>query len=307
MNLDGPGGAVADGGGTHGVRAAGRRPHRAAVMRMTMSAPTLNHRATGYDARQAYCMAKAAELAYHDRDRIEATAAEWGFDRVRHHAAVFEPPFALSDAQAYTMADRRMVVTAFRGTEPARLRDWLSDTTTPPRPGPAKTGLVHYGFAEALRAVFPSVLRAVEELRDDERTIWFTGHGLGGALAMLAAARLHFEDPRLAARGVYTFGQPRTCDKSLADAYDKALAGRTFRVVNNNDVVARVPPAPPFHHVAALRHIDSTGRVRESAPAVSGLLDRGKGLAADPFAPASDGVRDHRVKAYLVALEKNLP
>jgi predicted lipase len=272
-----------------------------------MSAPTLNPQTTGYDARQAYCMAKAAQLAYQDRAEIEATAAEWGFDRVRHHYSTFKPPFALSDTQAYTMASDTMIVTAFRGTEPVQLRDWLSDTTTPPWTGPARTGLVHYGFAEALRAVLPSVLGAIEELRDDEQTIWFTGHSLGGALAMLAAAWVHFEDPKLSAQGVYTFGQPRTCDDALAKAYDKALEGRTFRVVNNNDVVAQVPPEPVFHHVKSLRYIDSSGRVRESMPVVSNLLDRGKGMAADPFAPASDGVRDHLMKAYLTALEKNLP
>ncbi|MFC6093098.1 lipase family protein [Saccharothrix lopnurensis] len=272
-----------------------------------MSAPTLNHQATGYDARQAYCMAEAAELAYQTPERIEATAAGWGFDRVRHHHSTFSPPFALSDTQAYTMASPTMVVTAFRGTEPAQLRDWLSDTSTPPWPGPARTGLVHHGFAEALRAVFPSVLAAVEELRDDEQTVWFTGHSLGGALAMPAAAWLHFEDPWLSAHGVYTFGQPRTCDRVLAEAYDEALGDRTFRVVNNNDVVAQVPPEPVFHHVRALRYIDSSGRVRESMPVVSGLLDRGRGMTSDPLAPASDGMRDHLVKAYVAALEKNLP
>ncbi|MFJ6671834.1 hypothetical protein ACIQMJ_12065 [Actinosynnema sp. NPDC091369] len=155
--------------------------------------------------------------------------------------------------------------------------------------------------------MFPSVLSAIEELHDGEQTIWFTGHSLGGAPAMPAAAWLHFEDPELSAQGVYTFGQPRTCDDALARAYDEALRGRTFRVVNNNDVVAQVPPEPVFRHVKSLRYIDSGGKVHESVPAVSELLDRGKGLTADPFAPAGDGIRDHSMKAYVAAPEKNLP
>ncbi|MCE6996141.1 lipase family protein [Saccharothrix sp. S26] len=272
-----------------------------------MSAPTLNHLASGYDARQAYCLAKAAELAYGNRAEIEATAGEWGFDQVRHHYSTFKPPFALSDTQAYTMASPTMIVTAFRGTEPLQLRDWFSDATVPPWPGPARTGLVHYGFAEALRGVIPSVVAAVQELRTGEQTVWFTGHSLGGALAMLAAAWLHFEEPRLSAHGVYTFGQPRTCNGALVKAYDRALAGRTFRVVNNNDIVAQVPPGPVFRHVAELRYIDSSGKVRDSMPRVSKLLDRAKGLTADLFAPAADGMRDHLMKAYVAALEKNLP
>ncbi|CAM5348618.1 hypothetical protein SBADM41S_10339 [Streptomyces badius] len=36
------------------------------------------------------------------------------------------------------------------------------------------------------------------------------------------------------------------------------------------------------------------------------LTDRAKGLTADALAPASDGVRDHFVNAYVTALEKNL-
>ncbi|TDV35921.1 lipase family protein [Actinophytocola oryzae] len=271
-----------------------------------MTLPTLDHRVTGYSARQAYCMAKAADLAYKDPRTIESTAREWGFEEVRHHHTTFTPPFALTDTQAYTMASPTMIVTAFRGTEPVQTRDWLSDTTTPPWPGPSGVGLMHYGFAEALVAVFPEVRAAITELRDQDQTIWFTGHSLGGALAMLAAARLHFEEPSLTANGVYTYGQPRTCDRVLADAYDKALGGRTFRVVNNNDIVAQVPPEPVFHHVREIRYIDSSGKVQESQPLADNLLDRGKGLTADAFAPGSDGLRDHLMKAYLTALEKNV-
>jgi Lipase (class 3) len=55
---------------------------------------------------------------------------------------------------------------------------------------------------------------------------------LEGALAMLAAGRMYFEDPKLLANGVYTFGQPRTCDRLFAKAYDTALKSRAFRFVS---------------------------------------------------------------------------
>ncbi|MEV3986780.1 hypothetical protein [Nonomuraea sp. NPDC049758] len=35
------------------------------------------------------------------------------------------------------------------------------------------------------------------------QSLWFTGHSLGGALAMLGAARTHFVDPELIADGIY--------------------------------------------------------------------------------------------------------
>ena len=185
------------------------------------------------------------------------------------------------------------------------MRDWLSDGATPPVPGPNGTGFVHYGFGEALDAVWPQVRSALVDFRDNDQTLWFTGHSLGGALAMLAAARLHFEEPDRTADGVYTFGQPRTCDRMLARAYNTAFADRMYRFVNNNDIVARLPPEPAFHHVNALRHIDANGTMRDKMPLVGGLLDRAKGITADMLAPASDGVRDHLMKTYIAALERN--
>ncbi|MFI9803507.1 lipase family protein [Streptomyces sp. NPDC052301] len=261
---------------------------------------------SGYSLERAYWLARAADLAYQDRSVIEEQAAQWGFGRVRHHETRFTPPFPLQDTQACTLVSDRMIVTAFRGTEPGRIEDWLSDTTTPPTPGPGGNGYVHHGFAEALDSVYPAVHDALTELRTCGQSVYFTGHSLGGALAMLAGARLYLEEPHLAADGVYTFGQPRTCDRLLAEAFHQGFGGRMYRFVNNNDIVAQLPPEPAFTHVRALRYIDSRGKLHESMPTFSVLADRAKGVTADAFAPASDGIRDHSMRSYLTALERNL-
>ncbi|MFE2722157.1 lipase family protein [Kitasatospora sp. NPDC059327] len=266
---------------------------------------TFDHRAKGYDLAHAYWLARASDLAYKDKDTIERQARAWGFDTVRHHETRFTPPFPLQDTQAYTMAGDHMIVTAFRGTEPQQIRDWLSDATTPPRPGPAGTGYVHYGFAEALTSVFPDIRDTLAELRTEDQSLWLTGHSLGGALAMLAGARLHLEEPRLTADGIYTYGQPRTCDRLLATACNKGFKDRIHRFVNNNDIVPQLPPEPAYTHVDTLRYIDASGKLRTTG-LIGGLTDRAKGLTADAFAPASDGLRDHLLRNYITALEKNL-
>ncbi|MFF9644906.1 lipase family protein [Kitasatospora aureofaciens] len=273
-----------------------------------MAVPTtFDRNATGYSLAHAYNLARAADLAYKDDATIDRQAHDWSFDTVRHHDTRFTPPFPLEDTQAYTMASDRMIVVAFRGTEPREIRDWLTDSTTPPWPGPAGTGYVHYGFAEALESVFPDVRKTLAELRDNDQTVWITGHSLGGALAMLAAARLSLEDPRLTADGVYTFGQPRTCDRLLTTAYNKALKGRSYRFVNNNDIVPQLPPEPAFTHIEALRFIDSAGTVHDGASGlISGLATRAKSLTSAAFEPTGEGVRDHFMRSYLAALEKNL-
>ncbi|MDX3380568.1 lipase family protein [Streptomyces niveiscabiei] len=272
-----------------------------------MSVPTtIDHTATEHSPRLAYAMAEAAALAYQDEATVAATAREWGFGRVRHHRTRFTPPFPLEDTQAYTIASDQMIITAFRGTEPAQIRDWLSDATTPPWPGPAATGYVHYGFGQALESVFPAVEEAVAAFRDNGQSVWFTGHSLGGALAMLAGCRMYLEAPRLRADGIYTYGQPRTCDRLLAASCNKGFRERLHRYVNNNDIVPQLPPEPAYTHVDTLHHIDSTGRVRSTMPPLGLLADRLRGATADLLAPTGDALRDHPVKRYVAAMEKNL-
>jgi triacylglycerol lipase len=266
----------------------------------------LDHAATGYRLEHVYWLARAAKLAYTDEATIRDATAEWGFDRSEFFHAELDASFPIEDTQAYAAASEKMIIVAFRGTEPKKIKDWLTDTNTLASPGPAGKGLVHMGFNRALDSIYLRVRDAVQASRDAEQSLWFTGHSLGGALAMLASARMYFEDPELLPDGVYTFGQPRTCDRFLATPYNKAFSSRVFRFVNNNDVVPQLPPEPVFHHVDDIRYIDSKGKLHETMTITSGLTDRFKGVTADPFAPGADWVRDHMMDRYIEAVEKNL-
>ncbi|MFC5723975.1 lipase family protein [Streptomyces gamaensis] len=267
-----------------------------------MPAPTaFDHQATGYSLTLAYWMARASDLAYKDEAAIDIQAKQWGFDRVRHHRTGFTPPFPLEDTQAFTVASDGLVLTAFRGTEPREIRDWLSDADATRVPGPDGTGFVHHGFAKALDSVYGTVRDAIAEFRTAGQSVLFTGHSLGGALAVLAGARLYLEEPNLRADGVYTFGQPRTCDQRLAEAYNQGFADRTYRFVNNNDIVPHLPPEPEFAHVDSPRYLDSRGRLHESMSLWSRLADHLRGLRADAF----DEIHDHPIRTYIAALETN--
>lgn len=216
-----------------------------------MSVPsTIDHRATGYSLAHAYWLAKASDLAYKDEATIEEQARAWGFDRVRHHQTRFSPPFPLQDTQAYAAASDHMIVTAFRGTEPVQIKDWLSDATTPHHTAPPRA---------RRHRIRPPRLRRRTGIDLPRRR----GHPRGvphqrpdrlvhrpqprRALAMLADARRYLEEPRLAADGVHTYGQPRTCDRLLAAAYDKSFKNRMYRFVNNNDIVPQMPPRACLH------------------------------------------------------------
>lgn len=171
-----------------------------------MTSASFDAMSPGYDVANALRLAHAASLSYKDEADVEAQAREWGFDDFRHFRVTHKPPFPLEDTQAYAIAKDNMVILEFRGTEPAEIRDWLSDANAPQVP--VTNGKAHWGFHTALDAVYEPTREAITALRDRDQSLWVTGHSLGGALAMLAAARLHFAEPSLSADGVYTFGQP---------------------------------------------------------------------------------------------------
>jgi Lipase (class 3) len=82
--------------------------------------------------------------------------------------------------------------------------------------------LVHRGFQLALRSVWEQVHEIVTSYRKGHPgvEICFTGHSLGGALAVLAFSR--FADPDLS---LFTFGCPRTGDGPFRDRVLSTPAG----------------------------------------------------------------------------------
>lgn len=131
----------------------------------------------------------------------------------------------------------------------AECRDLLTDLDALPQQWPAG-GNVHRGFARALDRVWPQIEGQIEAL---DLPILYAGHGLGGALATLAASRRPPET-------LYTFGAPRVGDKAFAATLAKTVA---YRYVNCCDAVANLPMAV-YQPVGTLRYIDSNGRLRKA-------------------------------------------
>lgn len=96
------------------------------------------------------------------------------------------------------------------------------------------------------------------EGREPLAAFYITGHSLGGALAVLAAAAIH-ADPSLAEikdklRGVYTFGQPMVGDDVFTDWCRNEFGDQVFRHVYRRDVMPKLPPwtMGRFHHFGSL-------------------------------------------------------
>ena len=156
-------------------------------------------------------------------------------ERAYHEATVFS---ARTDAECLIVSDDTAIVVAFRGSE--EIRDWLQDgkfwqTIT-------LLGHVHAGFYQDILSIVAPLFDAIKKLLAEKpRTVFFIGHSLGGALAPVAAD-LFLKGVIGEVGGVYTFGEPRVGGGTFSSAYNQVLGARTFRVVNEYDLVPHLPP-----------------------------------------------------------------
>ena len=264
-----------------------------------MSQPPSVHAAPeAFSLDRASALAMAAELAYESGDAVEATVCdEWGFDRCRFIDS--------GDTQMFLAMDRDVMLVAFRGTEASDVADWITDADISLVDGPLD-GQVHEGFYDALADVWQVLHHEVRILDPQQRkSLWVTGHSLGGALAALAAARWVELGRRVS--GLYTFGQPRTGDAKFRRNFNFALKASTFRFVNDNDLVTRVPPrALGFSHIGTLRYFTDDGRLENDVTWWQMFLDRWT-FHIDGFLDgALEAAQDHSMTGYRRLLELQL-
>ena len=192
----------------------------------------------------AWWLAESALLSYWTPDVVTS--------RLNQQAGLQGEFFDRRGTQAFVGWNDQAAIVAFRGTQPNKRADVWSDVDFVSIRW-ERGGNVHEGFAAALDAVWDSIAERLNVLRG--RTVWFTGHSLGAAIATLAADRFG------AADGVYTLGSPRVGDQDFVAGFNARHGGRSLRYVNNHDVVTHVPPSRwGFGHVDNEQHFDEEGR-----------------------------------------------
>ncbi len=135
-----------------------------------------------------------------------------------------EPPFA---------------VLVFRGT--TGFVGWFANLNTLQAPW-SGGGAVHSGFKAEFLPLWEKIERVISTI---EIPLFYTGHSLGGAFAILAASML-------APKAVYTFGVPRVGDAVFAKRLSEVPI---YRVNGGKDIVATLPPSVipfEFRHVGEL-------------------------------------------------------
>ena len=255
-----------------------------------------DHQTIRFSLKNALSLAHAADLSYKEEHEIKSRAQGlWGMERV----ICFND--STCGTQGFVMTNDSIIVVAFRGTQISRPEDISTDLQFLPVNGPC-AGKVHEGFLYALNCVWPDVERAIALCRTQPKSIWFTGHSLGAALATLAVAKLRDVDTPV--DGLYTFGQPRTGDRIFAINFNADFGKYTFRFVNNNDVVTRIPPRElQYSHVGTLKYFTEDGRLVEDIGFWNRFLDRIHGRIDDFLEWGTDGLTDHDMPNYVDRIE----
>ena len=147
---------------------------------------------------------------------------------------------SLSGLQAYLAGSDQALILAFRGSTQAI--DCVIDANMGMIDAQALgiSGKVHHGFSYQFRSEWKRINQAIDLWVRPNTPIFVTGHSLGGALATMAAYKLAKEGYPVA--GLYSFAAPRSGDKTYASDGNRLLSGRSLRVINDRDLIARYPP-----------------------------------------------------------------
>lgn len=182
--------------------------------------------------------------------------------------------------------------------------------------------MVHLGFLRGYMSVRARLTKLVEQLipeEDDEWSIYVTGHSLGGALSTLCAADFAAVFPKRRIV-MYNYGSPRVGNAAFVELFNREVE-EAFRVVNDADVVARVPRSRGFayHHVGRTALVSKaqggSGRgslwVEGESDGVDPLRDRWSNLSDLVEAEVAllqglikgESLGDHMEDAYYAALK----
>jgi triacylglycerol lipase len=263
----------------------------------------------GFNVRKAYWCAEAALLAYANEESVRSTAEkQWSLKLVY----MFEKVEA---AQGFLAVGDGFAVLAFRGTE-KKLEDWQTDIAfeLTAKPSVYDKCETHKGFSDDLEKVYADIKTELAKNIGKDTLLYVTGHSLGAALATLMAARLTAEKQKVCGvHAVYTFGSPRVGDPAFATAYTYALGNSTYRVINAEDLVTRVPPRivptkPQWHydHVGQIVYFDTDGRMQLNAGFWERFLNTLINAVQDFRNEIKTCIKDHSMEGYVRLLKKQL-
>mmetsp|Transcript_9465 Transcript_9465/g.18136 ORF Transcript_9465/g.18136 Transcript_9465/m.18136 type:complete len:382 (+) Transcript_9465:17-1162(+) len=193
---------------------------------------------TVFNRQVALELTSYALAAYYDNPSTRAPSSFKLASTFNFSLGVWDQAFGYVGMDALS----RRVIVAFRGTDSLdQIANEVLHHSLVPYPGLPDGARVNQFFYVATAALQPTLVTILSSLLKacPGCDLIFTGHSLGGAMAMLSAfmaSSISGGHPL----AVYTFGQPRVGNHALAK-HINAVLPLLFRVVNAADVIPHVP------------------------------------------------------------------
>lgn len=162
---------------------------------------------------------------------------------------------------AIILSTREYIIVSFRGTEPMSLKDWVTDFLFWPKRISNESGKVHSGVYYALECISEQLRDALFKTLDNNQVIFYTGHSLGGSLALLAGSQL--TKFNIHPDAIYTFGAFKIGNNKFVANYPNRNI--VYQIVNSNDIVPRLPLIN-FSPIGTEYYIDRHGHISTSIP-----------------------------------------
>lgn len=233
--------------------------------------------------RRSLLFAELANLSYLSRCEAGILAHRIGFPEIRYYDN--------DGAQAYIFGNEHDAVVTCRGTQPDDWNDLKADLDLK-RAMAETAGWVHRGFKREVDDLWP---RLEQALVNNTRTLWFSGHSLGAAMAAICAGRCKLSYIKSNPRALFTYGSPRIGNRR----YVNYVQIETYRWVNNNDIVTRVPPAWfGYCHKGREIYLNAYGKIRQLTP-WQRTKDRWRGLLRGLRERRFDPFSDHSIVEYV--------
>jgi triacylglycerol lipase len=250
----------------------------------------------------AWWLIEAAALAYAEKNIAALFLKNAGFKNVRY--------FSGKSSQCYVIHNDQYIIIAFNGidrnihNDPTKFTDIIAKINSNYNMqlvDSGRVGKVHRGFKDGLDEIWEYLQNYLNQIHQNIRTVWITGHSTGAALATLAADRYGN------VQGLYTFGSPMVGDQEFKNNF----LINTYRFVYNNDIISRIPNPGIYHHVGELKQIKHNGLVCEKNRDGSeihnqtsiGFLDK---IKYKVWKQIPDCLKDHVPTLYAIHIWNNL-
>ena len=232
--------------------------------------------------------AELSQLAYAQPEVVESIFKEAGLDQ-----CVF---IENQGAEAYVLGNQFDCLIVCRGTQPSEWNDIKADANA--LTVAVEVGRVHSGFHAEVNQLWPLL---EQQIQQNQRPLWFSGHSMGGAMAAVCAVRCKLSAIPSNPYAIFSYGAPRVGNRP----YTSLLNVKHYRWVNNNDIVPRIPPRwLGYRHMGQEIYLNRHGKISYLRSWLR-VRDRILGLLSALRVRRLDYFSDHSMNEYIAHIQRH--